>query len=86
MLILDVSNFSIASAIFVTVCPSGYSPTTLVSVKLHLVLICISLTTNDVENLSMRLLALCICSLVKYPFKSFICLLTGLLLFFTFES
>ena len=45
----------------------------LVGVKWYLtvVLICISLRTNDIEHISMCLLATCISSLKKYLFKSF---------------
>uniref|UniRef100_A0A9L0S7P1 Uncharacterized protein n=1 Tax=Equus caballus TaxID=9796 RepID=A0A9L0S7P1_HORSE len=45
----------------------------LVGVKRYLivVLICITLTTNDVEHFSVFLLGICISSLEKYLFKSF---------------
>ena len=53
----------------------------LVDVKwcLIVVLICIFLVTNDIEDIFMCLLAICVSSLEKYLFKSFSYFLTGYL-------
>lgn len=45
-------------------------PTTLMNLFLPVIFICVSLMTNDIENLSVYLLAICV-SLERYLFKSF---------------
>ena len=49
------------------------------------VLICISLMINDIENLFLCLLAICISSLKKRLFRYFSCFLNGIICLFTIK-